>query len=490
MKDVLRAANHGAGLSLWTYRGAKGADLYVKCLQLILRHQLAFLIHKKGLTTELETVVQDLWTLRISQLGNKIRSESQELGSSQVFSTQESDTEAEDDPLFLPSRKKKLQENPTLIDCLALCYLGTMTLRLPVTPGDIYTWTTEEDMPYSNAMRLLSPAMKNRLQATHQGALSPNSLLNLRRFYTSLANIEVGFEMKFSILWPPLNVPVLLFRYLKDLALPLELYDAAMKLGEYLGYDFALHITAKQKLNIADLPEAQLMSCLVICVKLIFPFDDTIRHPKSVSEPAATAVNWAEWSKLMQEAKAEARGGRLQYTTQELTKLEEKDVFDMSNHQLDQYLDFYLTNFLDDTYLQPNGAVDDFHAALYDMFPVTAGGAYQRQQPPTDSQSAMKFQLVRDVHRTTREVRAIADADDSRVNRPGVEYVEYKTEKAMPEHARRFYEEAARVAGLSLHMLVRSVRYLERKIARQKGRRSAPQSEMPAEVQHEEERQF
>ncbi|KAF2450333.1 hypothetical protein P171DRAFT_516235 [Karstenula rhodostoma CBS 690.94] len=459
------------------YTGTKGIDLYVKCLQLILRHQLAYLIQKKGLPAELETVVQDLWTLRILQLGHKIRNESQDSGSSQVFSTQESETEADDDPLILPARKKKLQENPTLIDCLALCYLGTLTLRLPVTPGDIYTWTTEEDMPYLNAIRLITPPMRNRLPATYHSAFSPYSLLNLRRFYTAYANLLAGFELKYSIAWPALNVPVLLFRYLKDLALPLEVYDATIRLGEKLGYDFALYVSPRQKLDITSLPEARLISCLVICVKLIFPFDDTKRHPRSVTEPAATSVDWAAWSRLMKAARVEERGGRHRYTTEELTKVEEKDVFSMSGGELDQYLDFYLANFVDEMNIQSKSSDDAFQAAMYSLFPVAPDPASQPQKTSADLQHEKKLELVRAVHDTTEEVRAVADDEGVEVMRPGARYAEYTKESNMPLHAARFYEEAARISGLTLEMLIRCVWHIERKIAREQSRRKQAVSE-------------
>ncbi|KAF9729275.1 hypothetical protein PMIN03_000291 [Paraphaeosphaeria minitans] len=467
------------------FTGSRGIDLYVKCVQLILRHQVAYLIQKKGLPAELETVVQDLWTLRILQLGHKIRNESQDSSSSRVFSTQESETEAEDDPLIIPSRKKKLQENPTLIDCLALCYLGTLTLRLPVTPGDIYTWTTEEDMPYLNAIRLITPPMRNRLPATYHSAFSPYSLLNLRRFYTAYANLLAGFELKYSIAWPALNVPVLLFRYLKDLALPLELYDATIRLGEKLGYDFALYVSPRQMLNFASLPEARLISCLVICVKLIFPFDDIERHPRSVAEPAATAIDWPAWVQLVEAARAEERGGRHRYTTEELTKVQEKDVFSMSGNDLDQYLDFYLANFVDEMNIQSKTSDDAFQAAMYSLFPIAPDASSQPQKTPANLQQQKKLELVRAVHGTTKEVRAFADDEGVEVLRPGAWYAVYTKESDMPPHAARFYEEAARISGLTLDMLIRCVRRIERNIAREQGRQKQNTSQEDAADQVE-----
>lgn len=431
---------------------------------------MAFLIREKGLPEELESVVQDLWKLRVLYLGDKISNQSKEATSPQTFSTQEPDTEAEDDPLVLSSRRNKLREKPTLIDCLALCYLGMITLRLPVTPGDIYKWTTEENMPYMNAIRLLPPSMKIRLPSTYHNAFSPYALLNLRRFYSSVANLQVAMEQMFSIVWPPLNVPVLLFQYLKHLALPIELYDATIRLGDRLGYDFVLYTTPNHKLSMFDLPEARLISCLIVCVKLMYPFDNTKCYPRKLTEPAATGIDWNVWSRLVHQKRDQGRGGEHRYTTERLTQVGENDVFSMSNHQIDQYLDFYLTNFMDEEYLQTKEAADGLQAALYNMFPVVSDGTISSQGLLKHHQYDEKLNFVKAVHSATKEVKVFS-GEEHEPPRPGARYTQYSQENALPDHVRQFFEEAGRVAGLTIDMLLRCVQHIERKIARGHDRR-------------------
>lgn len=446
------------------YRGAEGTDLYIKCLQLVLRHQLAFLLREKNLPAELETVVQDLWTLRIMHLGDKISNQFQET-TSQTFSTQETDTEAEDDPLVLSSRRNKLLEMPTLIDCLALCYLGMLTLRLPVTPGDIYKWTIEENMPYMNAIRLLPPSMRARLPSTYHSVFSPYALLSLRRFYSSAANLQMAMEHKFSIAWPALNVPVLLLQYLKHLALPLELFDATIRLGEKLGYDFALYMTPNRRLRVFDLPEARLISCLVICVKLMYPFNNTDCYPRTLIEPAATGIDWKIWSGLIQQQRGEGRSGGNRYTTELLSQVEENDVFLMSNDQLDQYLDFYLINFMDEANPQATEVADNFQSALYKMFPVP-DAAVEPRHSLTGQRHDQKLELVKAVHSATKEVPLCSD-DEEYQSKPGTRYTGHTKDNALPSYARQFFEEAAKVSGLTVYMLIKCVRHIERKITRE-----------------------
>jgi RNA polymerase I-specific transcription initiation factor RRN7 len=440
-------------------------ELYLKSLQLILRHQLWFLVHERGLPVELETVVHDLWALRILQFEGKITSERQEFDSSQAVPTSESETDGETNSLAFENRKKKLKDTPNVMDSLVLCYLGIVTLRLPVTPGDMYAWTTDGKLAYRRAIKLLPAAMRERLPAYYHVALDPNSLLSLRRFYSTLIDLEVGFEKEFGILWPPLNSPVLLFRYLKELALPLELYDASIRLGSLLEYDFALHTDGKTALGIRHVPEAQLIACLVVCVKLFYPFDGERRYPKSTSEPAATAMSWGNWCTIISNAKLKSREGDSRYTMEELTKLEEKDVLSMTGNQIDQYLDFYLGNFLDETHIEANEASDNFHNALCSMFPVTTSVAPQKNRRIDGTGSEKQLETVRAVQGRMRTNPVVAEGEEgSEIQRPGQSYVSYKKESNLPEHADVFFEEVARVAGLSLDMLVMAVFYTERRV--------------------------
>lgn len=55
---------------------------------------------------------------------------------------------------------------------------------------------------------------------------------------------------------------------------------------------------------------------------------------------------------------------------------------------------------------------------------------------------------------------------DSDVPRPGSQYKRYRWESDLPEMARPFYETVAKVAGISLHTLVRAVFETEMKISR------------------------
>ena len=121
------------------YEGTAATVLYLESYQLILRRQSYDLIHTIGLPAELETVIKDLWALRLQLLKSKTDATSDE---DTLFSSQpQSETETEDKHEG-DGRKWKFRgkEIPRLIETLGLCYLGMILLRLAVSIGEMHRY--------------------------------------------------------------------------------------------------------------------------------------------------------------------------------------------------------------------------------------------------------------------------------------------------------------------------------------------------------------
>ena len=438
---------------------------------------------EKSLPEELELIILDLWALRIAQFGDRIASDSlaDSQSQSQVFSTLETDESETDDArgtFRIPKgRDKKLGGVPNLLDCLALCYLGILTLRLPITPGDIYHWVTEGKLAYRGAIKLLPLSMRDRLPPSYHATLNPNALLKYKRFYAVVTDLQISFTNDCKIVWAPLNYRLLLFRYLKKLALPLEVYDITVRLSKLLGYSFMLHPVEKKRLGIRHLPEAQLAGCLVVSLKLLYPFDGEHRHPRSAAEPTAAVIDWKQWHRQLQSSREEQKGAEQQITIEELTKLEEKDVFNMVPDRLDQYFDFYADTFLDEAEIQRTMEADDFRNAVYGMFPIESASAASANQDSNGQRREDDTAMVRAVH-SSMQARAAVDDEHAGTDilRPGQSYRVYKKEKDMPDHAKAFYEEVAKLAGMSMDMLMMAVFFTETRM--EKWRREQKDSSM------------
>jgi RNA polymerase I-specific transcription initiation factor RRN7 len=116
----------------------------------------------KGFPKELETVVRDIWGLRLRVL-HKWKDEGDGFGSGVslvgLSDTSEGETGSDaTDGRSLRSgtssrsifnRKKKL---PKLVETLALCYLGTLLMRLPTSLGEIFKWASREEMIFTKAV--------------------------------------------------------------------------------------------------------------------------------------------------------------------------------------------------------------------------------------------------------------------------------------------------------------------------------------------------
>ena len=102
---------------------------------MILWKQSHVLVHKKGFPARFETVVKDLWALKLQRLQNRIGAIDNVQGDTQLFSSQAESTETEN----TGARKAKYSRQfPKLIDTLSLCYLAAVLLRLPISIGDLH----------------------------------------------------------------------------------------------------------------------------------------------------------------------------------------------------------------------------------------------------------------------------------------------------------------------------------------------------------------
>ncbi len=85
---------------------------------------------------------------------------SQSAFSSQVFSSQsEGETSATEatDAKSLSSKRSRVgmvERMPGLRETLAFCYLGLLTLRLPVSLGEFWKWATRDEIVFTRAVSL------------------------------------------------------------------------------------------------------------------------------------------------------------------------------------------------------------------------------------------------------------------------------------------------------------------------------------------------
>jgi RNA polymerase I-specific transcription initiation factor RRN7 len=105
----------------------------------IFRHSYGCVVLHFGLNWYadlLQTIVRDLWTLRLSKLAHRLESPQRGDSESQAFSSTAEETG--DDDSWKASKRVNGVDSPNLVETIGLCYLGILLLRLPVSLGDIY----------------------------------------------------------------------------------------------------------------------------------------------------------------------------------------------------------------------------------------------------------------------------------------------------------------------------------------------------------------
>lgn len=235
------------------------------------------------------------------------------------------------------------------------------------------------------------------------------------------------------------------------------MYETVKTLQGILGFkfDFPPKDDSGKSREPLDQPEMQLAVLLVIATKLLFPFDDLKRYPSTHGEPSTQIMNWPEWLRAQRrfEYHPQTHGKMAKELAIQVT---DKDVFHMEPQDLDQYMDWYESNWLD----KPRAL-----NPVADMFPTGRTGT--EMTPDTaasDAEEALK--VLRQSVMEALKAAPVSSAQKADLVRPGSWYQRYRWETQLPETARVFYKLNADLASVSMSTLIRTVANAEWRIAK------------------------
>ena len=408
-------------------------------------------------------IVRDLWSLRLQLLNDKF--EASETDGEGIFSSQPISEETE--PEDQRKRKWMSQATPSLIGTLAICYIAMILLRLPVSMGELHRYAVREDIPYIRAVRFVPAAMKKRLPAELLLALDTTFPLKPDHLRRAIHNTCLFYQVRFQLGIPPLNTPLLLYRHVRDLALPVHMFEAVGKIARILSVDFSFP-QPRLRQRTSGLPEMALISLLIIAVKLYYPFSDVDFSVRSNTDPAILNVDWKAWLAIRQAHESHLkdpehlnRGAEIDVT--------EKDVMAMTSTQLDDYLDWYERTWVDEERTQQK--TQGLPTQLLQMFPT---GRHDGSQPKTyDTNIEMEkdqASITRRLTETTSSVRvrkAMGNQSPSEEGEPpeiGSMYKRYRSIDELNSQALAFHEAAANAVAVKLETLLISVLQVERRL--------------------------
>ncbi|KAJ7638901.1 hypothetical protein FB45DRAFT_904216 [Roridomyces roridus] len=362
------------------YHGNRARYFYFQCLQLLLRHQIAFLTDRWSLPVEFEVVCRDLWALHLSLLRDPpphepyVSAKDPETGDADEAKEAQEDedengTEPETDfddllaensassssseeedgegrkPLPQPKRPgryKRYDDRP--ISTLVVLVLACWILRIPILYCDLTRLIESFELPYLDATRFLPENMTVHLTQHNTQALSPlntPSVQSLHRMTTSLAR---RIHSSYGVRTPEVNAAPMLWRVImQGLGGNPTLYRLTKRLAAVLSLPLTLHHSLAARLqrrrtrdpethkkdNVA--PEVAFLATGIIVLKMVYGLDGESRFPIDSDDAAC------EMPRL--EAYLE-RLGRLPDGRFEFDSSAAMPIEDLSDDTVDKYLAF------------------------------------------------------------------------------------------------------------------------------------------------------
>ena len=422
-------------------------------------------------------MVKDLWALRLPLILENLKTsldkpsdaESGTDQSPKLYSSQNdtTDIDSEDEQKLSWERKA-----PSVLDSVGICYIAMTLLRIPSSLGDYYRWASIDQSLHLQPLKLIPVEMRRQLPIKYLSLLETTTAIRPDRLHKSVFDLIALYKRHFKLEIPPLNYPHLLFHYIHELALPIQVFTIVNSLSALLSNPFSF-APPKFRQPLTTLPELRLLSLLIIALKLNFPFDGYTRYARSITSAGYLKINWTHWlevhSHLTTVSQSQAPflpGGEAQ--------VKESDVFSLSNEKLDSYMDWYERTFIDER--SSRFASNDLERDLIDLFP-TGRHSSQPAAPvripddETDLSSASKTAIVDAIKAVQGAIEPRGVISDERAEsqpkplpRIGDGYRIYRKEEELEGDAKGIFEIVARKAGISVRLLLDAVWKTERKL--------------------------
>ncbi|GAB7337085.1 hypothetical protein MBLNU457_g2487t2 [Dothideomycetes sp. NU457] len=464
-RRVLRQKDDDVGQSALSGRDA--LEHYLVCLQLIIWKQAHWMISQQGFPPELETIIRDLWTIRIQHLQTRLNDDDEQV--EQFFSSQtEADTSGDESSSKARKRSDRL---PSLITGPCLIYLACMLLRSPLITADMYNWISDGQLIYYQAFKSLDIVMRNRLPSRYHDLLNPRVLLKMERLQTALADTIEYYGLFAGMECPPSNHRLWLYRFVRELHFPLEVYAATLRLADLLGvnFDHTNDPTQRERLKALKPPENRLIILVVISVKLLFPLDGQDRMPRKPTELAVLGLDWTTWMQARRDLSSAKTTNTEELSYNQALRTTDVDVMSMSEDKLDQYMDWYANAYVEE---QPsekrrNHSEIGFRKAMYRMFPISRPEMTDHiddsaLNPGANlASTARQDEAIKTIQARLKPLRVLNDQaveeTYAKITRPGDHHEQYRSPDDLTSTAKVLYEEAANVVGMSIDHMVQGV---------------------------------
>ncbi|KAK6438231.1 hypothetical protein LTR95_005575 [Oleoguttula sp. CCFEE 5521] len=463
-----------------TFEGSKAVEYYLIALQVVLRKQVKWLVDEGKVSREIEGIVRELWALRLRkvQFRDGYESGTDTEGQSQMFSSQsEGESGTETNASQSSRRKASTSGIAILVDTLALCFIATLLLRIPITIADFISLAEKGTLPYYQAIRLVQKSLTEKLPGQYQSLLEPQTILKAEDLQRRVFDTAKQFHEDFGMGMPAVNHPLLLYRWMRVLALPIEIFAATTRLARLIGLDFGyLFEGAKRSDFPLRYPEVRLMALLLVATKLLFPCDEHKRLPTTAQDLAALRMDWDAWQKAQLRTVEESTQSESKpMSHSEAFAVTDTDCLNMGDEELDRYLDWYQNSLASETVRDQGraGKEADFRRTMMGLFP-TSLSANQRTPVLTDKQPERDDGTTQRLRETQAKLSTLSVVSENRiedeVKRAGAFYKRHREVSELFGPIRVLYEKASELGGISLSGMVKATFAVELRLEKLENR--------------------
>ncbi|KAF3937439.1 hypothetical protein ABW19_dt0208878 [Dactylella cylindrospora] len=500
------------------FTGRKGLSLFLQAYQLILRKQVAWLINEKQFPSEFQLLVRDLWTLRLEAIYSD---RSSRAPSSSGFTSQTSQSEHESEPeasqrnpsalhdsasqisstaMSLSSSRSRStsrgrtrrkakdhgRATPKLIDSVCICYLAALLLQLPLDVLTVHQWIMSQDIIYFRAIAHLPSEMVTKLEMKWKRKFEPKVLPTAGSLRKSIYHLLRYYHKRFDVVVPRINAECLLAGYILEFGCPPEVYPAVFKIAEMLNITFQYHASTPT-LTLVDMPDIQLMTLLIIALKLCTSLDGIRRHSYTISEVSNMTPDWEPWKSIIQMKEKDVKpkdfdGSTVRDRNWQLT-VEESEIYGFTEKEMDEYLDWFEKNLAggEDGDSRPTaGIIKLFEDNKEQQSTSTIEESVEDTKVKLMEERIKTFKKMQKMARIGRAIPEGAKAEvGEKVVRPGEKYQRHRDWEAVTsEKLRVIYKAAAERMAMEVEEFVYVVQKMEYRLGKAvKGRMKKEASE-------------
>ncbi|KAI8066896.1 hypothetical protein BC940DRAFT_274647 [Gongronella butleri] len=187
----------------------------------------------------------------------------------------------------LPPRTRKGDFPPIRIfDTILFCYLGAVYLGWPILTADIHRWSCSLRVPVLTAIKSLPRETIANLPAK----IHTTQLQSLPKLRDTLRDYLNAFEKKCNIDLPEPNVSLLIYRFIKQFYLPVEMYFCAKAL--YDDYCPPIFVAGAKTLRNE---EVRTMIIVLFLVNACYDLGGPVTNPYFSNYKYAPPMPKAEW---------------------------------------------------------------------------------------------------------------------------------------------------------------------------------------------------